>query len=354
MVRKKRKSPTPVFILLLSALLLLMAFFGLNALSKKERYDYLISLTPTPTVAPRLVSVTRDPSAPTPSPAPTTLLFKNGSTGESVSLIQERLKALSYYQSTVDGQFGNGTKEAVMLFQKQHGLTADGIVGKDTYNALFSDSAQAFVPPPTPSPQELISNNKSLLVNKAHPVADDYKPSNLVLLKNVCPSSLVKIKGSQIEGVKESVDALIEMLEQAHKEGVTNWQVSAGYRSIGYQKKLFDNRVQSYVDKGNSKSFALSATKQQVAVPGTSEHHTGLAFDITVPNTPTFLGTKECTWLHKNCWDYGFVIRYQKDKEDITGFIAEAWHIRYVGKTHSQIMRDNNWCLEEYIEKGTF
>ena len=93
---------------------------------------------------------------------------------------------------------------------------------------------------------------------------------------------------------------------------------------------------------------AVSATRQTVADPGTSEHHTGLAFDITVPGT-IFKGTPEQKWLHKHCWEYGFVIRYQEDKEKITGYLAEVWHVRYVGLPHSIDMRNRNLCLEEYV-----
>ena len=71
-----------------------------------------------------------------------------------------------------------------------------------------------------------------------------------------------------------------------------------------------------------------------MADPGSSEHHTGLAFDITVAGT-IFKGTEQQIWLHEHCWDYGFIIRYQEDKEKITGFLAECWHIRYVGLPHS-------------------
>ena len=83
---------------------------------------------------------------------------------------------------------------------------------------------------------------------------------------------------------------------------------------------------------------------------GCSEHHTGLAFDMTVPGTSAFVGTKQCTWLHANCWDYGFIIRYTDDKQDITGFMGEEWHIRYVGKEHSLNMKDSGLCLEEYLQ----
>jgi LAS superfamily LD-carboxypeptidase LdcB len=108
--------------------------------------------------------------------------------------------------------------------------------------------------------------------------------------------------------------------------------------------------VAAYVADGKKRADAISATKLTVADPGASEHHTGLAFDITVPGT-TFKGTDQEKWLAANCWEYGFIIRYQEDKQKITGYIAESWHIRYVGLPHSTVIRDHNWCLEEYLEQ---
>ena len=87
-----------------------------------------------------------------------------------------------------------------------------------------------------------------------------------------------------------------------------------------------------------------------MAVPGFSEHHLATCFDITVPGV-AFAGTKQHKWLLENCWDYGFILRYPEDKTEITGFVAEAWHYRYVGVEHAHIMRDEDLCLEEYIEK---
>ena len=177
---------------------------------------------------------------------------------------------------------------------------------------------------------------------------ESYQPGDLVLLKNVIPSSLCAVKGDDIEGDRTAAQALVTMLEAAQADGVSNWQISAGYRSYKYQKNLFDRQVQQYMDQGFSRDKAVSATRQTVADPGTSEHHTGLAFDVTVPGV-SFKGTPQQKWLHKHCWDYGFIIRYQEDKEKITGYLAECWHIRYVGLPHSQTMLDKNQCLEEYL-----
>ena len=175
-----------------------------------------------------------------------------------------------------------------------------------------------------------------------------YRPADLVQLKDVLPSSLVTVKGSDCEGDRTAAQALITMFEAAKADGVTGWQISAGDRSVKYQQKLFDRQVAEYQNQGLSVAKAKSAASKLVADPGASEHHTGLAFDITVAGT-TFKGTEQQKWLQKHCWDYGFIIRYQEDKEAITGFLAECWHIRYVGVQHSVVMRDRNLCLEEYL-----
>ncbi|MEA5013021.1 MAG: peptidoglycan-binding protein [Candidatus Limiplasma sp.] len=284
---------------------------------------------------------------PTPVPSPTPSSLAKGDKNNAVKALQQRLKDLGFYTSSVDGDYGGGTQEAVRLFQSQHGLTADGQAGGDTLAAVFSQDAKPVVATPTPDPAVL-----PMLVNVKHTVADNYKPANLVNLRNTLPSDLVYVKGSEIEGDKEAVEALQALFEAAKADGVTGFQVSAGYRSVRYQQELFDAKVAEYVKEGRKKESAISATKLTVAVPGASEHHTGLAFDITVAGT-IFKGTPQQVWLHKHCWDYGFIIRYQEDKEKITGILAEDWHIRYVGIQHSVIMRDENLCLEEYWEKLT-
>lgn len=277
----------------------------------------------------------------TATPAPD--LLKRGSSGDDVIELQQRLKDLGFYSGSVDGSFGAGTEEALRLFQRQHGLDVDGIAAQKTFSVLYSEDANYITVTPTPDPNAL-----PILVNRTHPVEESYQPGDLVLLKNVIPSSLCAVKGDDIEGDRTAAQALVTMLEAAQADGVSNWQISAGYRSYKYQKKLFDRQVQQYMDQGFSRDKAVSATRQTVADPGTSEHHTGLAFDVTVPGV-SFKGTPQQKWLHKHCWDYGFIIRYQEDKEKITGYLAECWHIRYVGLPHSQTMLDKNQCLEEYL-----
>ena len=115
--------------LLLTAGLLLL----INGLSRQEKYTYLASLTPTPSAVPRKVSYIYDSQ----TPAPTALLIGSGKEGPLVSQIQQRLKELGYYIGLVDGQFGGQTRDAVIAFQKDKGLIADGLVGDETYALLM-------------------------------------------------------------------------------------------------------------------------------------------------------------------------------------------------------------------------
>ena len=277
-------------------------------------------------------------------------LLNTGSKGESVTRLQNRLIELGYLDEEADGDYGGATRSAVRRFQSIAGLEADGIAGPATQTVLFSEDA-----PAAPLPQEptdVLATDLPILVNKEYPIVDGFTPADLVNLKDVCDPKLVKVKYDSLQGVKTAVDALVTMLEAAKADGITHWQVSAAYRSYETQESLLNSKINSYRQKNPdwSKSKARSAALKTVAEPGASEHHLGLSFDVNVPGTDAFLGTKQCTWLHAHCWEYGFIIRYQKGKESITGFSAEAWHIRYVGTEHSLPIRDLDFCLEEYLD----
>lgn len=288
---------------------------------------------------------------PTPTPSATPAMLSSGSSGDEVKALQSRLQQLGFYSGVLDGDYGKGTRAAVKLFQAQHGLDDDGIAGQKTLEMLYSNDAQPMLVTPTPAAVQVLAGSQPLLVNRQHPIASDFVPADLVNLSEYCDSSLVKIKYDGTQGVREAADALIRMLEAAKADGITNWQVSAAYRSYADQQRIFNNKVKSF--QNNNPDWSLSrcrsAASVTVADPGASEHHTGLAFDMTVPNTSMFLGTKQCTWLHQHCWEYGFILRYTDEKQQITGFAGEAWHIRYVGTEHSLAMQQSGQCLEEYL-----
>lgn len=288
---------------------------------------------------------------PTPTPSATPAMLSSGSSGDEVKALQSRLQQLGFYSGVLDGDYGKGTRAAVKLFQAQHGLDDDGIAGQKTLEMLYSNDAQPMLVTPTPAAVQVLAGSQPLLVNRQHPVTSDFAPADLVNLSEYCDSSLVKIKYDGTQGVREAADALLRMLEAAKADGITNWQVSAAYRSYADQQRIFDNKVKNF--QNNNPDWSLSrcrsAASVTVADPGASEHHTGLAFDMTVPNTSMFLGTPQCAWLHEHCWEYGFILRYTDEKQQITGFAGEAWHIRYVGTEHSLAMQQSGQCLEEYL-----
>lgn len=306
----------------------------------------LIPETPSP--APTAVPT----NAPTPTPKPivqpeptekTYTTLRKGSTGPSVKALQEELKNLGYLSGKADGNFGSNTHNAVVQFQAVNGLAADGLAGNQTQALLFSGSAL----PASAAPEM----DYLLLVNRKNKLDKHFAPTDLVKIEDVIPASVLKVKYKGTQANRTAVEALGRMLEDAIEEGITNWQVSSAYRTHADQQALVDESVNKF-KKNNpswSKARCLSATYQTVAPSGTSEHQTGLAFDITVPGV-SFTGTEQQKWLHEHCYEYGFIVRFTEDKQSKTGFLAESWHFRYVGIEAAQVMTFNNWCLEEYVE----
>ena len=274
-----------------------------------------------------------------------------GAKGEDVTRLQQRLKDLGYLDGKVDGQYGGGTKRAVIAFQRMHGLTTDGVAGQETQEKLYAEDAKHA---PDGSPVNVLEGDVPMLVNKDNPVpsGEFFVPADMVQLNKELSSKLVTIKYKKTRGVKVAVEALKAMLEAAKADGIGKWQISAGYRSWDDQVNMLNSKVRSYQKshKDWSSSKARRAALRTVAEPGCSEHHLGLAFDVNKKGASSFAGTKQSKWLNEHCWEYGFIIRYQKEKEKITGFEAEPWHIRYVGVEHALYMRDHDLCLEEYVQ----
>ena len=145
-----------------------------------------------------------------------------------------------------------------------------------------------------------------------------------------------------------------DMIDAAAEDGV-DLLVCSAYRSIEKQQTLFDEQVQIYLNQGKSQQEAYDLTASAIAIPGTSEHHTGLAADIVTPThqtlDPEFADTEAGQWLQEHAWEYGFVLRYPEDKQDVTKIIYESWHYRFVGKTHAKLMKESGLCLEEYLQQ---
>lgn len=148
---------------------------------------------------------------------------------------------------------------------------------------------------------------------------------------------------------KRAIKYLRNMINAMHKDKITGIWIQSAYRSYEKQEELFNRKVTSYKNQGKGQAEAESLAQKVVQRPEMSEHNLGLAADFnTVTNE--FENTKAFTWLQKNAAEYGFILRYPKDKQDITKITYESWHWRYVGEEHAKVMKEKGYCLEEYID----
>ncbi len=145
---------------------------------------------------------------------------------------------------------------------------------------------------------------------------------------------------------------LQDMMDDAREAGLYPILCSS-YRTTEKQQSLFDNQVNKYLNQGYSQLAAEAEAGKWVAVPGTSEHQTGLAVDIVALDYQLLDENQENTpeqkWLMENSYKYGYILRYPSEKSDLTGIHYEPWHYRYVGKDVAQILHDEGICLEEYL-----
>lgn len=178
-----------------------------------------------------------------------------------------------------------------------------------------------------------------MLTNKKKTLKYDYAPENIRTVTVSSTRSLMLDETSAI--------ATEAMFEQAKKDGV-NLILTSAYRDFDYQAGLFDRKVDS---------VGFENANKVVALPGNSEHQTGFVIDITSVSenyglNESFDTTAEYKWLSENASDFGFILRYPKDKVDVTGYSYEPWHYRYVGNSEiAKIITENGITLEEYHEK---
>ena len=130
-------------------------------------------------------------------------------------------------------------------------------------------------------------------------------------------------------------------------DGITLTPLS-GHRRISTQKTNFENKIQKYVNQGYSKAEATQMAAKIILPPGTSEHNAGIAMDI-ISLDVEFEQTQAFRWLQENAADYGFILRYPKDKQGITEITYEPWHWRYVGVENAKKIKASGQCLEEYL-----
>ena len=183
------------------------------------------------------------------------------------------------------------------------------------------------------------------LVNKKNNLSSTYVPEDLVKLEGI-PTVLENPEINQLR--EPAYLALKELFQAAADEKSYELHARSGYRSYGTQRDLYN----SYV-----KNHGQAAADKYSAKPGQSEHQTGLAMDITCAAMnfqldDTFGDTDEGKWVAENAHRFGFIVRYPKDKEDITGYFYEPWHIRYLGVELATKVYESGLTLEEYIQNN--
>ena len=195
-----------------------------------------------------------------------------------------------------------------------------------------------------PKPVKKLDSNFTdlLLVNGKNPLPKNYDYEG----------NLKTIPNKYICGYRNQCNAdvypyAIAMVEAAWADGVDLYILSP-YRSYDSQVTLYNNEVAKWKSKGMSQKKAEEKAATVVARPGTSEHHTGMAIDFNSVE-PSFESTPMYKWLDKHAQDYGFILRYPKSKEAITGVIHEAWHWRFVGINKAKEIKASGLCLEEYL-----
>ncbi len=179
-----------------------------------------------------------------------------------------------------------------------------------------------------------------LLVNKQHPIPDDYEVP------------LGTIKGS-LKCDERVLEDLFALMQAAKDDGI-DLNIASPYRDYNQQKYLFKKKMDKYLDRGLSYMDAYRVASTIVTAPNASEHQLGLAFDFNCDShtslNAAFAKTETGKWLKENCAEYGFILRYPEGKEYITGIIYEPWHFRYVGKEAAQFITEQEITLEEFWE----
>lgn len=193
-----------------------------------------------------------------------------------------------------------------------------------------------------PNSSKLIKNPYDILVlvNRKNILSPGYIPKDLAKVNAPSVSDRILMR-------KEAAKALENMIDSARKSGVSLYCLS-GYRSYNVQAQLYSRRI-----KERGKEY----TEKYIASAGRSEHQTGLAIDIVnrsskngvIPSS--FGNTKEGKWLFNNSYKFGFILRYPRGKENITGINYEPWHFRYVGVTAAIQIKNRGIVLEEYLKR---
>ena len=206
------------------------------------------------------------------------------------------------------------------------------------------DPEPVSVPDPEPDPGPAIDPDdwQLVLINPTHSIEKE-----------------LEMEFDEVQGYKfdSRIAGKVRELIAAAKEDGYSLAIVSGYRTMDRSRMLYANKIAEYQNMGYDEATAKVEAAKWVAPPGTSEHHSGLAMDIVSGDYYTkysdlveaFENEPEAVWLRENCARFGFILRFPKDKTDITGINYEPWHFRFVGEEHARTIMDQGLCLEEYL-----
>lgn len=222
--------------------------------------------------------------------------------------------------------FGSEKNENIEVSSSESGsdseipVSSSASSSEEDVSSVSSSSSYDTSSEPEPSEVENVIPRDEwymVLVNKDNPLPEDF----------IVDTALIDNRSHTVDS--RIHNDLLAMIEAGEKEGL-KFIFYTAYRSVSRQRELYE-------------------AGQTTAAPGTSEHNSGLAIDIGSASSDDFEGSSEETWLLEHAHEFGFILRYPKDKESITGFDFEPWHFRYVGKEQAAIIHELGVCLEEYL-----
>ena len=216
-------------------------------------------------------------------------------------------------------------------FDEKGAMAAPGWLELGEYSYYLQEDGSAAIGPLDIDGQRHYFTPRGIhvvLVNAKNPIPDYWDPEIVTLTDDWHQIALE---------AKEPMERMLADCEAAGFE----YGINSTYRTGENQRDIVEQRTQEYMAQGMSYEQAYRETLKTAANPGTSEHEMGLAADLT--------GEEAKVWLGEHCWEYGFILRYPPEKQEITGIINEPWHFRYVGTEVSLAMKGSGLCLEEYL-----
>lgn len=236
------------------------------------------------------------------------------------------------------------------IFGKKSGGKTNSDISESSETMSSSEQTSSDSTPSYPAvgPNGLDANfSILLLVNDKNPLPEDYDyEGNLTTI----PTNYINGMLNQIDkDVWNYMKAMIDAQRETQTDS-KNWlYVRSPYRSYETQKMLFTNQINRNLNAGLSSEEAETKAATVVTRPGRSEHNTGFSADFNIAED-SFESTPMFTWMQEHAAEYGFVLRFPKDKQDKTGIVYESWHYRFVGINTAKEMNRLNMCLEEYVE----